>query len=106
MSQAKSKRGGARPGAGRPRVSDEIKKLRGTFRPDRAHTPVMMPQSVEASGEASEFFHVVGDTFWFGNPKVRYALIDGRPWREGDPPYDSFRFEDGAIVYDYREGAR
>ena len=57
-SKENSKRGGARPGAGRPRISDEEKKRRGTFRPDRAHTPAVAEDSAP---EASEF-HVVGDS--------------------------------------------
>lgn len=36
-------RGGARPGAGAPRLPDAVKKQRGTFRPDRAVPDAIRP---------------------------------------------------------------
>ena len=50
--------------------------------------------------------NVVGDAFWFGNPKIRYALVNGRVWQEGDRPYDSCRVDADGVTFGWREEPR
>ena len=53
-----------------------------------------------------EEFHIVGDTFWYGSDKVRYLLVDGRPWQAGDRPYDYCRHDADGVTYCWREEPR
>jgi hypothetical protein len=119
-------RGGARSGAGRHEKSaDELQaagaspaRVQKRFEEElragtaEARSPRLYAASLRDSKpsdevpQASESFHVVGDTFYYGNPRIHYSLIDGRVWREGDRPYDSYRRDADGIVYCWQEEPR
>lgn len=62
-----------------------------------------MKNLIEQNSNASEStIHVVGETFWISNPRIRYSLIDGRVWQAGDPPYDDCRQDADSVTYFYR----
>lgn len=104
-------RGGARPGSGPPRLPDEVKKQRGTFRPDRAVPDAVRPPRAKvpeppaglseaergwwrALGEAVDAVGVytAADLFSFRMLVRNYALLEAiregqvvEPGRDGQP---------------------
>ena len=72
---------------GRPRVPDGVKRLRGTFRPDRAMTPAAIAQAIappaptHLKGEGRECWQAVTSQ-WQYSPDLLALLVTGCEQRQ------------------------